>query len=271
MQATTVLNHPNTIAIYDYGRTPEGVFYYAMEFLDGMDLDDLVERDGPQPPGRVANILIQVCASLHEAHTSGLVHRDIKPGNIVINVRGGVHDFVKVLDFGLVKAVDNKRQQTLTSEGSFTGTPLYLSPEGINSPASVDARSDIYAVGAAGYFLLTGKPLFEAESVVEVIMHQVNTMPEPPSARIGEALDSELEAIIMQCLSKNPAERPRSAKELERMLHNCACVASWSEEDAEHWWQNYASNGQSTSELSTDAKKDTGQVAATLVLEQKQK
>ena len=268
VQATAALNHPNTIAIYDYGRTPEGVFYYAMELLEGMDLDDLVKSDGPQPPGRVAKILMQICASLSEAHTAGLIHRDIKPGNVVLNERGGIHDFVKVLDFGLVKAIDGKRQQTLTAAGSFTGTPLYLSPEGINTPDQVDARSDIYAVGAVGCFLLTGKPLFDSQSVVEVIMHQVNTAPVTPSERMGREIDSELEQILMQCLAKDAAERPQSAKELQRALRDCACCAQWTDEQAAAWWQRHRGKAAASHQEASDARQDTHQLDATMVLDQ---
>ena len=145
VQITCQLNHPNTIAIYDYGRTPEGVFYYAMEFLDGLDLQQLVEKYGPQPEGRVIHILKQVCGSLYEAHSKGLVHRDIKPSNIMLNRRGSEPDVVKVLDFGLVKALDENKNAGMTANASLTGTPLYMSPEAIQSPLAVDNRSDLYA------------------------------------------------------------------------------------------------------------------------------
>ncbi len=154
VQITCNLNHPNTIAIYDYGRTPEGVFYYAMEFLDGIDLQSLVEKYGPQPSGRVIQILKQVCGSLYEAHSLGMVHRDIKPANVMLNRRGGEPDVVKVLDFGLVRALDDGKQAGPT--GGLAGTPLYMSPESIQTPDMVDPRSDLYAVGAVGYFLWTG-------------------------------------------------------------------------------------------------------------------
>ncbi|MCB1188769.1 serine/threonine protein kinase, partial [bacterium] len=155
VQLTCQLNHPNTVAIYDYGRTPEGVFYYAMEYLDGLTLQSLVERYGPQPEARVIRILTQICGSLFEAHSLGLVHRDIKPANIMINRRGGETDIVKVLDFGLVKALDEGKQAGVTGGNMMTGTPLYMSPEAIQTPQLVDPRTDIYAVGAVGYFLLT--------------------------------------------------------------------------------------------------------------------
>ena len=158
VQLTSQLNHPNTIAIYDYGRTPEGIFYYAMEYLDGLDLQTLVDRCGAQPEGRVIHILRQICGSLNEAHGIGLIHRDIKPANIILCQRGGEHDVVKVLDFGLVKAVDEERQIKLTATGVMLGTPLYMSPEAIQRPEAVDGRNDLYAVGAVGYFMITGVP-----------------------------------------------------------------------------------------------------------------
>ncbi len=205
VQITSQLNNPNTVAIYDFGRTPEGIFYYAMEFLDGIDLQSLVERYGPQPVPRVIHILQQVCGSLYEAHSLGLVHRDIKPANIMLNRRGGQPDVVKVLDFGLVKALDDQRQAGLTQNASLTGTPLYMSPEAIQMPNSVDARSDIYAVGAVGYFLLTGQPVFEADNVVELCQKHVAASPVLPSERIGKPLPEELESALLACLEKSRA------------------------------------------------------------------
>ena len=221
VQLTSQLNHPNTIAIYDYGRTPEGVFYYAMELLDGLTLQTLVERFGPQPEQRVVNILKQVCGSLIEAHAAGLIHRDIKPANIMINRRGGIYDFVKLLDFGLVKAVDGPRQSTVTVAPGLTGTPLYMSPEAIEKGWTVDARSDIYALGAVGYFLLTGKPVFEGDNVVEICMRHVDTPPLPPSVRLRRPVSADLESLILRCLAKSPAERPQSALELRHLLEQC--------------------------------------------------
>lgn len=229
------LNHPNTIAIYDYGRTPEGVFYYAMELLDGVDLEALVERDGPQPEGRVVPILRQVCGSLQEAHALGLIHRDIKPANIMVNFRGGQFDVVKLLDFGLVKAVDARKESTLTAAGSLTGTPMYLSPEAIEDPERVDARSDLYAVGAVGYFLLSGQPVFDGASVVEICMKHVN-QPPPSLASRGVVVSDELEALILSCLEKNPALRPQSAAEIIDRLDACP-VAPWTRRDAADWWR----------------------------------
>ncbi|HTN77447.1 MAG TPA: serine/threonine protein kinase, partial [Pirellulaceae bacterium] len=170
VRLTSLLNHPNTITVYDFGRSDEGVFFYAMELLNGMDLEELVMRYGPQPPARVVHLLRQVCGSLAEAHATGLIHRDIKPGNIMLTQRGGINDFIKVLDFGLVKAVRQEKAPSLTTENTLTGTPHYMSPEAIERADSVDARSDLYAVGAVGYFLLTGVPVFDGDRAVEIFM-----------------------------------------------------------------------------------------------------
>jgi eukaryotic-like serine/threonine-protein kinase len=236
VQITSQLTHPNTVAIFDFGRTPEGVFYYAMEFLDGIDLQTLVERYGPQPPSRVIHILDQVCGSLYEAHSLGLVHRDIKPANIMLNRRGGQPDVVKVLDFGLVKALDDQRQTALTQHASLTGTPLYMSPEAIEMPNTVDARSDIYAVGAVGYFLLSGQPVFEADNVIELCQKHVATPPTPPSERSRTPIPAELENAILACLDKARAKRPQTAREVALRIARCAEATQWSIEEADAWW-----------------------------------
>ncbi|MDH4065657.1 MAG: serine/threonine protein kinase, partial [Acidobacteriota bacterium] len=184
VQLTAALTHPNTVAIFDFGRTPDGIFYYAMEYLDGFNLDQVVAVDGPLPPARVLHLLWQVCGSLAEAHGVGLIHRDVKPANILLVERGGVPDVVKVVDFGLAKRVgpdDDSVTVALTTADVIQGTPLYISPEAIRNDATLDARSDLYAVGAVGYFLLTGAPVFRANSVVEVLAHHLQTQPEAPS------------------------------------------------------------------------------------------
>jgi serine/threonine protein kinase len=235
VQMTSQLTHPNTVAIYDYGRTPEGLFYYAMEFLGGIDLDQLVRQFGPQPEGRVIYILRQVCGSLAEAHGIGLIHRDIKPANVVLTCRGGVCDVVKVLDFGLVKAVsgaaDSKRTQTIV------GTPHFMSPEAINSPGTVDARSDIYSVGALGYWLLTGRTLFDSEHVEELLVKQVKEEPLSLSERTRANVCTDLEDLVMRCLAKRPEDRPATADGLEQALAQCAGAGSWTREAAEQWWR----------------------------------
>lgn len=239
VQITCQLNHPNTIAIYDYGRTPEGVFYYAMEYLEGLELQDLVVKYGPQPECRVIHILLQMCGSLHEAHALGLVHRDIKPANVMLNRRGGEADVVKVLDFGLVRAVDQDNQSAMTAAGTLTGTPLYMSPEAIESPASVDSRSDLYAVGAVGYFLLTGESVFSAESIVELCQKHVDESPIPPSERCDNPVSEYLEHAILTCLEKSRAKRPQTARDLAQLLLLSPSAYNWSTDDADSWWSRH--------------------------------
>lgn len=239
VQITCQLNNPNTIAIYDYGRTPEGVFYYAMEYLDGINLETLVDKAGPQTESRVIHLLMQICGSLYEAHSLGLVHRDIKPANIMLNRRGGLADVIKVLDFGLVKALDQQKQAAMTAANSLTGTPLYISPEGVNSPQLVDARSDIYAVGATGYFLLTGRPPFMSGSLVELLRMHSQESPLPPSQRLGRPVCAKLEAAIMACLEKNPANRPQTARDLAQLLSQSPACGKWRVEDGDTWWGRY--------------------------------
>jgi hypothetical protein len=237
VQLTSQLNHPNTIAIYDYGHTPEGIFYYAMEYLDGLDLERLVARYGPLTEGRAIHLLLQVCGSLSEAHALGLVHRDIKPANIVVSQRGGVADFVKVLDFGLVKALDSERARTLTVADSITGTPMYIAPEGIEKPSEVDARSDLYAIGAVGYYLLTGSQPYDAANVVELCMKVVNSAPEPLGTRVKQPVSPEMEAVLMRCLEKLKQDRFASVDELAAALRACPGYGTWTPAESKHWWQ----------------------------------
>ena len=233
VQLTAELSHPNTVSIYDYGRTPEGVFYYAMEYLDGIDLQHLVDGDGAQPPERVAHILRQVLGALGEAHGVGLIHRDIKPGNIILCERGGVPDVAKVVDFGLVKELD--AADGLSREDTLMGTPLYMAPESIRSGAA-DPRSDIYAVGAVGYYLLTGCHVFTGQSVVEICGHHLHTQPVSPSERIGHDLPPDLEVWVMRCLEKSPDSRPGSAAEAAEELAT-TYDDSWDAERARDWWR----------------------------------
>lgn len=239
VQITCQLNNPNTIAIYDYGRTPEGVFYYAMEYLDGINLENLVQVSGPLPESRVIHLLLQICGSLFEAHSKGLVHRDIKPANIMLNRRGGLPDVIKVLDFGLVKALDEKKQAGMTAANSLTGTPLYISPEGINAPALVDARSDLYAVGATAYFLLTGQPPFVSDNLVDLLRRHVMDPPAPPSQRLGREVSPELETAVLACLEKNPANRPQTARDVISLLRKCPEHGFWTVDDGDAWWGRY--------------------------------
>ncbi|MBL8814603.1 MAG: serine/threonine protein kinase [Planctomyces sp.] len=236
VRLTAKLTHPNTIAVFDYGTTPEGIFYYAMEYLDGVNLEDLVRRDGALPEGRVIHILKQICGSLAEAHAIGLIHRDVKPANIILTCRAGLFDFAKLLDFGLVKAVDESRQAGITTEGALTGTPLYLSPEAINQPDTVDLRTDLYAVGAVGYFLLTGTAVFSGQTVIEILQKHLSGAVEPPSERLGQPVSAELEAVLMKCLQKSPDQRPASASEVIGLLESCSRVSPWSSEEASQCW-----------------------------------
>jgi len=238
VQQTARLTHPNTITIYDYGRTPDGVFYYAMELLDGASLQAVVDRDGPQPPGRVLRVMEMVAGGLAEAHDLGLIHRDIKPANIFLCRQGGELDIAKVLDFGLVKTVEGPRDANLTHDGVVSGTPLYLAPEALTGPESVDGRSDLYALGAVGYFMLTGEQVFSGNTV-EICGHHLHTDPTPPSDRLGRELPAELEAMVMQCLAKEPDERPQSAAEIHERLAACRSIPRWSQADAREWWKEH--------------------------------
>jgi serine/threonine protein kinase len=239
VQLTSVLSHPNTVAIYDYGRTPDGLFYYAMEYLDGMNLDELIRAFGPTPEARGAFILRQVCGALAEAHAQGVVHRDIKPANIFLTTRGGMRDFVKVLDFGLVKALEDKNQANLTSTDAITGTPLYISPEAVQHPEQVDARSDVYGIGAVAYFLLTGRPPFEGSTVMEICLHHVRSTPVPPSQKSGRRISTDLEALILRCLAKNRDDRPANAGALLEALDKCQIEGVWTSQTAALWWKTH--------------------------------
>jgi serine/threonine protein kinase len=224
------------VAVFDYGRTPDGIFYYAMEYLEGLNLDDLVKRFGPLSEARVVYILRQICGSLAEAHAAGMVHRDVKPANIILTHRGGLHDFVKVLDFGLVKSVAGAEQAHLTNPNAVTGTPLYLSPEAVRKPDEVDARTDVYALGAVGYYLLTGAPVFTGESVMEICLKHVNAPPEPPTVRLGRKVSDHLETLLLRCLAKAPADRPGDAAALQTELETCVVEGTWTAKDASSWW-----------------------------------
>ncbi len=233
VQLTAGLSHPNTVTVFDYGRTPDGVFYYAMEYLEGLGLDQLVAADGPQPPGRVVHILRQVLEALAEAHGVGLVHRDVKPGNIILCERGGLSDVAKVVDFGLVKELE--AEGDVTHDAALVGTPLYLAPEAIRSPAA-DARADLYSLGAVAYFLLTGQHVFEGRTIIEICGHHLHTPPTPPSERLGRPLPAALEAWVLACLEKDPARRPASASEAAARLERCGLAGEWKADEARAWW-----------------------------------
>ncbi len=234
VKLTARLKHPNTVTVYDYGRTPDGMFYYAMELLEGATLEQIVLRTGPMPVGRVLHVLEQVTGALAEAHELGLIHRDIKPANIMLCNQGGQMDVAKVLDFGLVKELEGESPE-VTQANAITGTPLYLAPEALINAAAVDARSDLYALGAVAYYLLTGDHVFRGESLIEVCSKHLHEIPEPPSLRAGRALPEALDRLVLDCLEKQPARRPQSARELGRRLDPIR-HEPWSASDAEAWW-----------------------------------
>jgi len=231
---TAKLTHPNTVAVFDYGRTPEGEFYYAMEYLEGLTLQELVERCGPLSPGRAIAILTQVCGSLEEAHRLGLVHRDIKPANIMVTCRASVADLVKVLDFGLVKDFENP--SAALSTGGLVGTPPTMSPEAITHPGSIGPSSDLYSLGAVAYFLLTGTQVFDGETLVAVCAQHLYKRAELPS-QLASTLPSDLASLVLALLEKDPAGRPASAAEVRARLTRCQDAQAWSEDEATLWWR----------------------------------
>jgi hypothetical protein len=240
-QITASLRSPHTVELYDFGVTSNGMLYYVMEYLDGMDLETLVERFGPLPAPRVVYLLQQVAESLAEAHGSGLVHRDIKPSNIYLTQLGVRSDFVKVLDFGLVKSQSQSLngQTQLTMEGTTTGTPAFMAPELALGKNEVDARTDIYALGCVAYWLLTGMFVFEGETPMEIVVNHVKTPPLPPSKRTELKIPSSLEKVVMACLSKDPKDRPQNVEELSRMLSECHLESPWTQVQASRWWHSH--------------------------------
>ncbi len=236
VQLLAGLNHPNIVTVHDYGRTARGSFYYAMELLDGMDLEKLVAADGPQPPARVIHIVRQVARGLQEAHAVGLVHRDVKPANVFLCRKWGEPDAVKVLDFGLAKN-NADPPAAVTAQNVVLGTPLYMSPEAMGNGAAVDARSDLYSLGAVAYYMLTAEPIFTGSTAFEVCAKHLHSAPVAPSQRLGQALPADLEAIVLRCLAKSPAERFANALELEHALAACAAADEWNAERARAWWQ----------------------------------
>jgi len=239
-KAAASLQSPHTIGLYDFGVANDGTFFLVMELLDGLDLETLVERFGPLPPERVVHLLRQACASLEEAHIRGLVHRDIKPSNIFTCRLGLAVDFVKVLDFGLVKAVDEGGREAtlLTAPESTTGTPAYIAPEMVRGDRVADHRVDIYTLGCVGYWLLTGRLVFEAPNAIQLMYQHANATPVPPSQRSELEIPAELDSVILACLAKYPEERPQTAGEMSRRLAT-AVPAAWTEEQAQRWWDRH--------------------------------
>jgi serine/threonine-protein kinase len=235
-QLCSQLSHPNTIEIYDYGTTRDGRWYYAMEYLRGISVEDLVRREGPMPVARVVSVLRQACGSLKEAHERGWVHRDVKPNNLMLCVRGGLHDVVKVVDFGLIKQVRNPHTRDITQYSKVLGTPLYMAPERLRNPADADSRVDIYALAAVAYFAITGHPAFEAETDHDIVYRVLN---EPPPRLAGSAVGgvpAALESLIARALAKDRESRPATIDEVLAVLDEVAKDLPWTEADARAWW-----------------------------------
>ena len=236
VKMTSQLRHPNTIEIYDYGVVDEETYYYVMEYVDGITLQELIEDFGAQPPSRVIHLMQQICGSLSEAHQLGMIHRDIKPANILLTARAGLYDMVKVLDFGLVREVDRDAAELTRSDG-ITGTPMYMPPESVRDATKANEKSDLYSTGAVGYTLLTGLPTFDGDSSVDVCLKQLNDEPLRPSERLGKALPDDLQNLLMSCLRKEPEERPHTMEELESSLRQCDHAGEWTAADALRWWE----------------------------------
>jgi serine/threonine-protein kinase len=239
---TAALGSPHTVDVYDFGVSEDGAFFYVMELLDGVSLDGLVRQYGPLPPARVVSFLRQACHSLAEAHARGLIHRDIKPANIFVCRLGLDVDFVKLLDFGLVKhdvqTGEHPTETHLTIESVTVGTPAFMAPELALGTAPIDPRADLYSLGCVAYWLLTGKPVFEGATPVATILQHVQDVPAPVSARAELPVPAALEALIMACLAKSPADRPQSAVDLADRLDLCG-VEAWTDADARDWWTHH--------------------------------
>jgi serine/threonine-protein kinase len=263
VQLTSTLRHPNTIAIYDFGQCsaatgesqvgnsslqkdfdpdPDGTFYYVMEYIDGVSLQQLIDYYGPQSPERTVHFLLQICGSIAEAHATGLIHRDIKPANILVSANGGLWDHIKVLDFGLVKDIGGDSSLTLqegvTHADSMTGTPLYMAPETIRDPAAASPRGDIYSIGSVGYALLTGRPIFEGDSVIDLCLKQLEQVPLRPEDRLHRELPSDLQDILMRCLDRSPSKRFKSVADCTAALESLPEAGRWTQAMSADWWAN---------------------------------
>jgi len=240
VQLASSLSHPNTVEIFDFGRTRDGLFYYAMEYLDGLTVTQALEKSGPFPVARTVHVLRQVCAALAEAHGKGLVHRDVKPENIMVCRHGGAFDFVKILDFGLVKHLSGRQSRDLTRNLRILGTPVYMAPERLRNPADVDARADIYAVGAVGFYMLTGQRLFEGSDDLEITTRVLNEAPPSLAAASPQPLPVELDLIIAACVEKKREDRPQRVTDLMEAFDALAAEHRWNQAEAEAWWRTYA-------------------------------
>jgi eukaryotic-like serine/threonine-protein kinase len=240
VQLTSRLRHPNTISILDYGHSEDGTFYYVMEYLEGTDLERLIAADGPLDAPRAIHILAQASGALAEAHLLGLVHRDIKPANIMLTSRPDEPDIVKVVDFGLVKTLETDGNDSeVTFVDALVGTPTCLAPEAITAPDSIDGRADIYALGVVGYYMLTGKRLFEGRTVVEICSKHLTEAPASPSTRLGRPIAADLERVILSCLSKSRDDRPPTAQALRAALLACGDAARYDADAARVWWREH--------------------------------
>jgi serine/threonine-protein kinase len=247
VQAAATLTHWNTIEIFDYGHSEDGTFYYVMEYLPGMNLEDMVERHGALPPDRAVHLLRQVCQALREAHSIGLIHRDVKPGNIIACERGKVYDVAKLLDFGLVKSFGPEDNSVkLTRDGAITGSPAFMSPEQAMGREQLDARTDIYNVGAVGYFLMTGQLPFDRESALEML-HAHAFEPVVASKVFMETVPADVQRVILRCLEKDPDRRYQDAGTLDKSLAACECAGQWTSERAEAWWRGHGDGSASAS------------------------
>lgn len=255
-QSIARLKSPHTVALFDFGMSQDQSFYYVMELLDGIDLQLLVERFGPQPAARVRHILLGICESLEEAHRAGLVHRDIKPKNIFITRVGIKYDFPKVLDFGLVKSLRQTNLGTMTMDGTTTGTPAYMAPE-MALAGTVDGRADLYSLGAVAYFLLTGQPVFNASNIAALALAHVQQTPVKPSERTELSIPVPMEEIVMRCLEKDPSNRPRSAQELARLLTEAVGIGQWTNEQAHQWWHTNLPEGSKPGPEETEPELET--------------
>lgn len=236
-QATASLRSPHTVELYDFGLANDGTFYYVMELLDGYNLDALVARFGPMPAERAIHLLVQVCHSLGEAHAEGLIHRDIKPANVYACRYGREVDFVKVLDFGMVKSQRESADTQLTGEHAIWGTPAFMAPEQVLGSRPVDGRTDLYAVGCLAYWLVTGQLVFAGRTPMEIMMQHTQTPPVPPSARTELEIPPALDRAILGCLEKNPDDRPATADQLAEALASIATRSAWTTERAREWWE----------------------------------
>jgi eukaryotic-like serine/threonine-protein kinase len=251
VQATAALTHPNTVEIYDYGRAEDGTFYYAMEYLPGLNLDQLVTRHGPLPASRVIHLLRQVCGALREAHGVGLIHRDVKPANIIVCRRGGAHDVVKLLDFGLVRAA-GPGEGRLTLDGAVAGTPEYLSPEQAEGRAELDGRSDVYNLGCVAYFLLTGRPPFQKDTALQLLYAHAREPVRSPTA-VRPDVPADLERVVLRCLEKDRGRRFQDVAALDQALAACRPAEPWTEARAADWWQRHEAGATDAAPGESDA------------------